>query len=412
MRVLLLTEFFPPIIGGIERHVLNLGRGLLQRGHQVTVATVLHEGMPGRERVDGMDVVRLRATSSVFEAAFANQDKRHLPPLPDPGIMAGLRRLTQQLRPDIIHAHNWMVHSFLPLRPSVRGQLVVSLHDYSLVCAKKSLMLRDDVLCSGPGPLKCLGCAAGHYGPAKGVAIAAANAAMSVFERRMVDLFVPVSRSVAEGVGLTDSGLPYQVIPNFIPDDVATTASHGHPALAGLPDEYLLFVGALGRHKGVHVLLEAYERLRNPLPLVMLGMPWPDMPRSFPAGVTVMQNVPHAAVMEAMTHAVALLVPSIYRDACPTVAMEAMASGTAVIASNLGGLSDIVADQETGVLVPHGNVDALATAMERLTANQPERARMGAAGRQRVVLFSAGSVVERLETAYRDLLDVPGSRAA
>lgn len=411
MRVLLLTEFFPPIIGGIERHVANLGRGLVARGHTVTVATVLHEGLPERESLDGMDVVRLHATSSSFDAVYANQGKRYLPPVPDPGIVRGLRRLTQRFQPDIVHAHNWIVHSFLPLKSAGHARLVLTLHDYSLVCAKKSLLLKDDLLCSGPGPLKCLRCASDHYGTAKGVAIAVANAGMGVFERRLVDLFIPVSSSVADGVGLLASGLPFEVIPNFVPDDVAATASHGHPALAGLPDRYLLFVGALGRHKGVHVLLEAYQRLQNQLPLVMLGIPWPDMPKQFPPGVTVFQDVPHAAVMEAMTRCVALVVPSIYRDACPTVAMEAMASGKPVIASDIGGLSDIVADGETGLLLAPGNVVELAQAMERLAADGAERDRMGAVGRERVKLFEASSIVERVELAYRGLID-SGAAAA
>lgn len=404
MRILLLTEFFPPIIGGVERHVANLGRGLVERGHEVTVATVIHEGLPEHESLDGLEVVRLRATSASFSAAYTDQGKRYLPPVPDPGIVRGLRTLTQQLKPDIVHAHNWMVHSFLPIKQAGRGRLVLTLHDYALVCAKKTLVLNDDVLCSGPSPLKCLRCAAGHYGTAKGMAIAVANAGMGVLERRLVDLFVPVSRSVADGVGLPGSGLPFEVIPNFVPDDVAATAAHGHPALAGLPDRYLLFVGALGRHKGVEVLLEAYRRLRDPLPLVMLGMPWPDMPREFPPGVTVVQNVPHAAVMEAMTRSVELIVPSICRDACPTIAMEGMASGKPVIASDIGGLSDIVANGETGLLVAAGDAGELARAIERLAADEPERARMGAAGRERVALFSAGSVIERLELAYGRLL--------
>jgi glycosyltransferase involved in cell wall biosynthesis len=228
---------------------------------------------------------------------------------------------------------------------------------------------------------------------------------MGVFERRLIDLFIPVSTSVAEGVGLLTSGLPFEVIPNFVPDDVAATASRGHPALAGLPDRYLLYVGALGRHKGVQVLLGAYQRLKDPLPLVMLGMPWADMPKEFPPGVVVIQNVPHPAVMEALTRSVALLVPSIYRDACPTVAMEAMASGKPVIASDIGGLSDIVSDRETGLLLAPGDAGQLAQAIERLTADGPERDRMGAAGRERVTLFQASSVIERVELAYQRLID-------
>ena len=60
-------------------------------------------------------------------------------------------------QPEIIHAHNWIVHSFTPLKTWSKAKLVMSLHDYSLVCVQKRL-IHQEARCSGPDPTKCLSC--------------------------------------------------------------------------------------------------------------------------------------------------------------------------------------------------------------------------------------------------------------
>jgi starch synthase len=93
------------------------------------------------------------------------------------------------------------------------------------------------------------------------------------------------------------------------------------------------------------------------------------------------------------------------------VNVEAMACETAVVASRLGGIPEIVADGETGLLVdyderdPVGFARRLAEAMERLLADPALAARMGAAGRRRVLeRFSWAAIAERTLELYRSLL--------
>jgi glycosyltransferase involved in cell wall biosynthesis len=115
---------------------------------------------------------------------------------------------------------------------------------------------------------------------------------------------------------------------------------------------------------------------------------------------------PHVAIMDAWRRSLLGLAPSVWPDPCPTVAMEAMATGRPVIAARSGGLSDIVVDGETGLLVPPGDAEALRRAMARLIDNPALRGRMGAAARRRVTAFQAGDVVPRIEQVYRELLVV------
>jgi len=406
MRILMLAQFYPPIIGGEERFVRDFGAALAMRGHDVAVATLWQEGMEEFEVDQGVRVYRIRSSMQRVPWLHSATGRRHAPPLPDPEAVWSLRRVVAQERPDIVHAHNWIVHSFLPLKTWSGAKLVLTLHDYSLRCATKKLIYRG-TLCSGPGPLKCLGCAADHYGR-KGAPTAVVNWTMGIAERAAVDMFLPESQAVAVGNGLVGGKAPFRVIPVFIAEDVAVPKGDARPYLAQLPDEdYLLFVGAFGSYKGVDVLIRAYTMLKNPPPLVIVGYHTSEYPvetSDLPPNVIVRKDWPHHAVMEAFRRSMMALVPSVWAEPFGLVVLEAMATGRPVIASRIGGLADLVVDGETGFLVAPGDAGALGEAIERLLADPALRARMGQAGQQRVVEFQPAAVVPRIEGIYRELL--------
>lgn len=410
MRILMLTQAYPPVPGGIERHVRDLGGELAARGHDVVVATLRQGDAPAFENDRGVRVHRLRGTVHRAEGLlFSNPGRRYAPPFPDPELAAAIGRLVARERPQIVHAHNWLVHSFLPFKRRAGARLVVTLHDYGLVCAKWTL-IRHDAPCSGPGPRKCLACAAATYGPAKGLPTVLGTWAMGRVERAAADLFLPVSRAVAEGNGLVGGGPPFRIIPNFLtlPNDGADATLAADPRLADLPPAgYLLFVGAFGRHKGVDVLLRAYAGLPQAPPLVLIGYETtghPLEPAGVPDNVVVLKHWPRAAVMEAWRRSAIALVPSVWPEPCPTVALEAMAAGRPVIASRVGGLPDLVDDGETGLLVPPDDPAALRGAIARLLADPAAQGRLGEAGRRKVAGFAAGAIVSRIEQAYAEVL--------
>jgi glycosyltransferase involved in cell wall biosynthesis len=409
MRILMLTQFYSPFIGGEEQSVRNLSVELVTRGHAVTVVTLHGEGLAEYQLDDGVHVQRLSSTVGRAHWLYSDARRRHVPPLPDPELVRSLQHIVARKRPDIVHAHNWLVHSFLPLKARSRAKLVVSLHDGSLVCATKKLLYRGTP-CTGPGPLKCLRCAADHYGPLKGTATVVAHWAMSLAERRAVDMFLPVSQAAAISNGLVGSGLPYRVIPNFVLDDIARARIDIEEYMTHLPKEdYLLFVGAFGAYKGVHTLLRAYEQLSNPPPLVLIGYDTTEDPLELndcPPNVTFLKNWPHDAVIEAWRRSMLGVVPSSVTDMMPLVALEAMAMGRPVIASNIGGLPDIVEDGQTGFLVPPGNPRALSEAIQRLVGAPLLREEMGRQACDRARLFMASSVVPRFEALYYELAKV------
>ena len=410
MRILLLAQFFPPDIGGEERHVFNLANTLAERGHEVAVATQRMVGVPDQETLASGVRVHRFATAAMRLPGVYSTSRTHHPPLPDPLGVRELARIIRQERPHVVHAHNWIANSAVALRRSSpagpRFGLVLTLHDFSHVCATKRLM-RMGSPCEGPAVARCLPCATAHYGPAVGPLTAAATALMRPWKARAIDHVVCVSSAVASGNHIP-RGPDTSVIPNFVLDEVVlgragdATGGQTEDIPPGLPQaEFLLFVGELSRDKGVPTLLRAYESLgRNRPPLLLVGRRTPDTPTHLPDGAEMCAEWPHEHVIAAFRRCLFAVLPSICLDACPTTVLEAMASGRPVIATATGGIVDMIADGENGLLVPAGNESRLAEAMTRLLNDSDLRVRLAAGAQERVRRFTASAVAERLEAVY------------
>lgn len=404
MRILMVTQFFPPIVGGEEHIIQHLSRELVKRGHEVAVATLWHPGSEEYEVNQGVRIYRIRSTTQRALWLYSEPGRTHVPPLPDPEAVAGIRKIITKERPDIVHAHNWLVYSFLPLKAWSKARLVLTLHDYSLVSVTKRLMYQG-APCSGPALFKCLGCAAGHYGVGKGSFTTLAHRTFAGMLRSSVDMYLPISHATAVGNGLPDSGLPYQVIPNFVPDDPGKPEPANEENLACLPGkDYLLFVGDASDDKGVQFLVEAYSGLQDVPPLVIIGRRLPSTPEVFPPNVYFMNRWPHSDVMAAWRRCSIGLVPSIWPEPLGMVALEAMEAGKPLIASRIGGLPDVIVDGETGLLIPPGDVKALQKAILTLTNDMNLRQRMGLAGKRRLDDFRASKILPRIEQVYQMLL--------
>jgi len=411
MRILLLAQFFPPDIGGEERHVFNLANTLADRGHEVAVATQRMANVPDQETLASGVRVHRFGTAAMRVPGVYSTNRTHHPPLPDPLGVRELSRITRQEQPDVVHAHNWIVNSAVALRRSSsagpRFGLVLTLHDFSHVCATKRLMRMGSAACEGPSITRCLPCATALYGPVVGPASAAATALMRPWKNRAIDHVVCVSNAVAIGSRI-QRGPNASVIPNFVLDEVVLDRSgdaaegRAEGTAPGLPEEeFLLFVGELSEDKGLPGLLRAYESLSGRCPpLLLVGGRTADTPTHFPDGVQVCGQWPHDHAMAAFRRCLFSVLPSTCLDACPTTVLEAMASGRPVIATRVGGIVDMIVDGDSGLLVPPGDEDELGEAMARLLNDADLRARVAAGAQERVQRFTASAVVERLEAVY------------
>lgn len=407
MRILLLAQFFPPDYGGEEWHVFNLASALASRNHHVAVATQRVPGMPDEELLSsGVRVYRF-STAAMGVPGVYTTGRAHHPPVPDPIGVRELRKIIRQTRPEVVHAHNWSVNSALPLRghssASRQFGLVLTLHDFSHVCATKRFM-RNGAPCEGPSMSRCLPCAAHHYRGPVGPFTMVATYAMRQWKDRAIDHFISVSSAVAKGNGVI--GLPNSsIIPNFVSDAVLEHRSGSERTRLETPlprAPFLLFVGDLCEEKGVLTLLRAYDSMPpGRPPLVLIGKRRPDTPASLPDGAVMYFDWPHEHVIEAFRLCHFAVAPSICPDACPTTVLEAMACGRPVVATHMGGIVDMVTDGESGLVVEPGSGESLAAAMMRLLDDGDLRSRLAAGARERARSFTVSAVVDRIEDVYR-----------
>jgi glycosyltransferase involved in cell wall biosynthesis len=413
MRILMASDFYPPFIGGAERQVQLLSRELVLRGHEVTVATTWHPGQPSVEDDLGVSVRRVKALLTRVSWFSSDPQRRYLPPCPEPAVTLALRRQIWRLRPDIVHAHGWIAYSCAAALLGLSIPLVISARDYGYSCAIRTL-LHQGQICAGPAPGKCLACARQPYGTAKAAVATwgmrlgnriltrkvAAVHSVSSFVRQIVKRDL-LARSV-QSSAVRRGSIPDIVVPSFL---VESDGEFERACLEQLPSTpFILFVGALQPHKGLSELLAAYARLREAPPLVLIGSVWHDTPKHFPPGVTVLRNLPHRAVMAAWERCMFGVAPSVWPDPLPGVVREAMSKGKAVVASNVGGNTDMVHDGETGLLVPPGDVAMLAQAMQLLIDDPELRKRLGRAGRLSARQYEAALVIPRFEALYAQLV--------
>jgi alpha-maltose-1-phosphate synthase len=185
----------------------------------------------------------------------------------------------------------------------------------------------------------------------------------------------------------------------------------------------VLFVGRITPHKGIDRLIEALPAGTS---LTVAGSAghdprpperdYPQLLERLAAGrdVRFLGPVPDDALPALYREARVLVLPSVTRtrygrehpisELLGLVVLEAMASGTPVVGSDLGGLPEVVADGETGFLVPPGDVPALRARVEELLADPARAERMGAAGRRRVLdRFTWAACARRCLDAYAEL---------
>ncbi len=397
MRILQVSDTYPPAQGGLERVVEQLAHELAARGHDSAVATLAHDDLPDEEHGGGVTVHRLRGWSHHL-ARFADGPHLLHPTAPDPPLVRRLQTLVDRWQPDVVHVHGWILASCTRLRLPQGTSMVVSLHDYGLVCARKTLIQRGspDLSCSGPAVRKCISCMGDADGLVKRTAL---TLGLREGRRRMnrVDTFLPITTAVAQASALAIPG-DVAVVPPFVSDHVVAPVDRPRPDF--LPGgDFLLYVGALSAHKGVDLAIEAQRLLAGDVPLVLVGHgdaePWRQ--RCSGRDVRIVQDVPYEQILAAQQHAAVALVPSRWAEPFGLTVVEAMAAGTPVVVTDRGALPELAGD--AGMVV-RDDPARWAETIAGLLADPERREALGRAGRSRAAAFTASAVVPRYLEAY------------
>lgn len=392
MKVLTLFNDYRGPAGG-ETHMVSLARDALVRA--------------------GIEVVEQYRSSSVLDGSLGSRIAASLTGPYDPWAARALDRVLRRTRPDVVHAHNlyplWSPSALAACRR--RGiPTVFTVHNYGLTCPA-IFHLRQGRICDrcvAGSPLACL-----VHNCCDSVLKSTAYALRSLVARRLdlfrrnVTMFVVLNRFGADWLGA--AGYDRKRLAE-LPNMVTMPVSASDPG-AG---RSVVFAGRLSPEKGVATLLEAARRL----PAIRFEIAG-DGPLAAALRAGAPANVRFAGLLDAdamgelYRRARCVVVPSHWFEGCPLVVLEAMAHGVPVVASRLGGLPELVREEETGLLVAARDGAATARAIERLWADPALARRLGAAGRRRAGAEHGEALyVQRLLEIYRRALEIEPRFAA
>jgi glycosyltransferase involved in cell wall biosynthesis len=221
-----------------------------------------------------------------------------------------------------------------------------------------------------------------------------------------------LTRSIHTGVDA------YLCCSNFVADQIA---KGGYPAdrihtlynFADLPDapprtkpgEYVAYIGRISPEKGLDVLIAAARISGLPVKIAGDPTPMPELQESLPPNVEFVGSLKREQIPGFLTNARMLAVPSIWYEAFGIVCAEAMAYRLPVIASDMGGLPEVVTHDATGLCVPPRDPERLADAMQSLWNDPARAAALGEAGREKAMReYTPDVYYRRLTSAYRAVL--------
>ncbi len=370
MRVLLLHNRYR-LTGGEERCVADIAAALSGRGHEVELL----------ER-SSATVDRRRAARGLLTGGL------------EPDAIA---RTARRLRPDVVHAHN--LHPLLGWRALAEAQrsgarTVLHLHNFRLYCAI-AVAYRDGAPCfrcrganTLPGLL--LRCRGG-LGEAAIYAAALHRQQTPVIEHS--DRLVAVSEATAARLG--QLGLPAAkttVLHNFVRPEAFVDESRADTG------EFALVTGRLVEEKGFDTAIAAARAAGVPLVIAGAGPDEARLRALAGEGVTFAGMLPPDELRELRTRAAVLLAPSRWEEPCPYSVLDALAAGIPVLASDRGGLPELV-DAESRL--PARDVEAWTAALAVLWQDRNLRSARGRQALERAhQRFGEERFVAALERIY------------
>jgi glycosyltransferase involved in cell wall biosynthesis len=421
VKILLTThQFFPTHFAGTEVAARDTGLELLRRGHEVHVLTV--DPTPGNSGPEigatdyghrGLRVHALRVPDRL-PARQAGAEPVRLE-YADEAVGEHVREWSRELAPDVVHMFHLarLTGSTLDALRDLGVPLIFTATDFWSVCVRGILMRPGGELCGGPDEISsnCLQCrrADKWYGieapsrPSRQRALyrklandaVAANgsggprteAVQAVLGRGD---FIRSRLERVDAILAPTALMRDMLVANGIPENLVRIHPYGidvspfHAVREARPDVgagvRFAYVGTLSRPKGVHVLIRAFRQVSDPdatLEIVGDVDLEPDYFRELYAlavgddRIRFTGMIPNERIPDRLARVDVQIVPSIWYENAPLTLYSAQAAGVPVVASNLGGMSELVSHDQNGLLFEPGDVSDLATQLRRLAA-EPE----------------------------------------
>jgi glycosyltransferase involved in cell wall biosynthesis len=409
MRILICSNLFPPhVLGGAELVAYQQAKTLQELGHDVRIFC-------GRLRGSLFSAYRSWIKKGEFHTTQVNLSPQDLSGdqwnFENPRVLQAFCRALDAFSPDVVHFHNLVGLSVKMIDACHARQIptVMTLHDYWGICFKNTLIRNDGRLCP-KGGFDCLGCRE-VIGREMPIPSPVRNAHI-LLSLQKIDRFIAPSHYLAERYAA--NGIPREwtaVIQNGVDIDRFRPTRKGHHLLT------LGFIGYLGTHKGVDVLLRALRLVQASVPVHLLVVGDGEAAESLKVlcrdlhldtAVTFYGRVENHRIAALYEEIDVLVVPSVWPENSPVTIAEAMASGIPVIASAIGGIGELVEDGVTGFLVPPGDSHTLAQRIALFLAQPELGEELGQKARGKIQAYSLSNQVNLLLSVYQNLSQQKG----
>ncbi|QFZ22889.1 glycosyltransferase family 4 protein [Saccharothrix syringae] len=394
MRVLMLSWEYPPVVvGGLGRHVHALATCLAAQGHEVVVLCRQPTGTDAAthpttdEVVDGVRLVRVAEDPAhlVFERDLVAWTLA----MGHAMTRAGLA-LLRGWRPDVVHAHDWLVtHPAVALAEASGAPLVATVHATE---AGRHGGWLSQVLNQQVHSVE-------WWLANRADALITCSAAMRAEVAHLFEVDAGAITVLHNGI----EPRRWRVRPAGVAEARARYSPAGEPLL--------LFFGRLEWEKGVQDLIAALPRVRRWWPGTRVVVAGTGTHRDWLVeqarkhrvlrSVTFAGHLSDRSLAAVLAAADAVVLPSRY-EPFGIVALEAAAAGAPLVASTAGGLGEVVLDGETGLSFAPGDVDGLARAVRAVLDDRPAAARRARAAKARLATdFDWGRIARGTAEVYR-----------
>ncbi|PWB53645.1 MAG: hypothetical protein C3F06_05890 [Candidatus Methanoperedenaceae archaeon] len=345
------SSYYPPYhVGGACIHVYDLANALSELGHEVHVIYSLDWYYMKKGNVKPKDIFPnheniilhpvnspLRKITPLLAYSFGTYF-----PMSDKII-----QLINSVKPDILHHHN--ITGFGPFILKAKAEKILyTAHDYWLVCQTYSLLHNNKIPCSN-NTFNCGACSIMSGKPPQIWRYLLDKRELT----KNIDLIISPSHYVKNELRRLEITNKIEVLPNFVSVNKIDTPRY-------FKQPYLLYVGRLEYSKGILILIGAFYEVLKKMDyhLVIVGDGrLREKVKSMSESIESQGKIHYLGYSDNKTlsnlyqHTSAVIIPSIWPENCPLVALEAIAFGKPIIASNCGGLSEIVDLSGAGVLV-------------------------------------------------------------
>ena len=363
MRILMVNKYLYPKAGA-ETYMLELSRSLIKAGHEVAFFGMNHPELTKlgptctvEEVYFGGDQTLLKRIKQVSRAVHQNIT-----------IRRKFKNFCKQFKADLIHAHN--VYNQIPasLFKGCKLPILMTAHDYKPVCPSYNLYSKGS---------NCTKCLKGSFLSCiknkcvQNSLFSSSLAAVSSYAHKKLGTY---TKSINHYVA-PSSFMKSMLVKGGIPSDKVSII-HNFTTVGytlNEPGQNLLYAGRICKEKGVDTLINAYEKLPQPRPKLIICGTGPlkielqKVSEEKALNIEWKGYVSPERVKEEMKYAAAVVVPSKWNENCSMTIMESLNHGRPVIASDAGGNPELIKNGYNGYVFKAGDVDSLVSSLHEFS---------------------------------------------